>query len=631
MGARDERRFGLRLFIAFGVAVALLGIVSYLLILQVLQASQIESHLDTQRADAISFEAVAAAADTKAEAIREIDEFIHVIAKRPGAVETILIDPRGVLVAAGHHEPVGAHASDPRRDALKRGLEYAGQEANPEHDSRDFEFVVPVNLADGRYAYEVTYDHTVFSEQASRLRRVMILVGLLTLFGGGGIFYLVGGRTLMRHHAIALQRATRDGLTELPNQRAFQDEFPQAVANALRHEEPLALVVLDLDDFKYVNDRHGHQQGDALLKRLADVLREGRPGDRVYRNGGDEFAAVLPHTDAEGACVYAHRLQRGMTDAGLRVSIGVSAQRPGQSADSLRAEAETAPNEAKRRGGDQQANFDDIRESAVVTTLEQQAAVRSLIEEGKVTTLFQPIWDLAAGRLLGVEALSRPDPSYEIASPLEAFDLAEQIGRVHELDVICATQALRSLPDLPPDALLFLNICPRTLDLDEDRDDWLLEAAARAGLAPQRIVIEVTERFGGRIQSVIKALAHLRAQGFKIALDDVGTGNSGLEMLRKINAQYVKLDRSIVAAAVTEQGARAVLMAMATFARQTGAYVIAEGIEDEETLDFLRSVDQLDIRSSRIIQGGQGYGLGRPSPLIDSSPPQPLVQTPVAA
>jgi EAL domain-containing protein (putative c-di-GMP-specific phosphodiesterase class I) len=106
----------------------------------------------------------------------------------------------------------------------------------------------------------------------------------------------------------------------------------------------------------------------------------------------------------------------------------------------------------------------------------------------------------------------------------------------------------------------------------------------------------------------------LREQGFKTALDDVGTGNSGLEMLRKVDAEFVKLDRSIVTAAPTEPSARAVLMAMATFARQTGAFVIAEGIEDQETLQFLRGIDDHDLQVDTIIQGGQGFELGRPSP-----------------
>ena len=134
---------------------------------------------------------------------------------------------------------------------------------------------------------------------------------------------------LLRDHRRALQRATRDGLTDLPNQRAFQDELPQAVAAAARYQDPLALAVLDVDDFKFINDRHGHPHGDAVLRRVAQVLREARPGDRPYRIGGDEFALLLAHTDSEGARTLARRLGRAFADAGVEVSIGVSATRPG--------------------------------------------------------------------------------------------------------------------------------------------------------------------------------------------------------------------------------------------------------------------------------------------------------------
>jgi EAL domain-containing protein (putative c-di-GMP-specific phosphodiesterase class I) len=155
-------------------------------------------------------------------------------------------------------------------------------------------------------------------------------------------------------------------------------------------------------------------------------------------------------------------------------------------------------------------------------------------------------------------------------------------------------------------------------------EPWLAPAVERAGLSPQAVVVEVTERFGGRTEWVVKRLQRLRRQGFKIAVDDVGTGNSGLEILRKIRAEFVKLDRSIVVGAATEPGARAVLMAMATFARETGAFVIAEGIEDEDILEFLRSINQEhQLASDTIIQGGQGFGLGRPS--HDLSPQLPAI------
>jgi EAL domain-containing protein (putative c-di-GMP-specific phosphodiesterase class I) len=276
--------------------------------------------------------------------------------------------------------------------------------------------------------------------------------------------------------------------------------------------------------------------------------------------------------------------------------------------------------EAKRHGGNQIAHFDDISDRVSVVGADKRAAVRRLIGERCLTTFYQPIWDISDRTLLGAEALARLDPGYGLAGPAEAFDIAEQMGRVHELDVICIESALAGAPGLPEGALLFLNLCPRTLDLDADGNDWLRVAVQQAGLAPGRVVIEITERFGGRAGPIVKCLQRLRSQGFKIAIDDVGTGNSGLAILGQVKAEFVKLDQSIVTAAPTDSGARAMLMAIATYARQTGAFVIAEGIEDDETLEFLRGVDAFgDV----VIQGGQGYGLGRPAATIQAIPSTP--------
>jgi diguanylate cyclase (GGDEF)-like protein len=442
------------------------------------------------------------------------------------------------------------------------------------------------------------------------------LIWLLGLIGGGGVFYLVGGRRLMRDHRRVLRRATRDGLTDLPNARAFQDELPDAVAAAARYHDPLALVMLDIDDFKLTNERHGHAQGDAILRVLAGVLKSGRPGDRPFRIGGDEFALLLAHTDTDGARALVRRLSRNFAEVGVEVSVGASSLRAGLAADTMRAEADTALYEAGRRGGNRVVHFDDIRDQVVVTSQAKKDALLRLLEEGCMETAFQPIWNFEAEALLALEALSRPDSGYGLKGPTEAFDVAEQLGRVHALDVLCVTNALLAAPEVDDGVLLFLNLSPVTLDLDADGDDWILDAVHAAGRSPAEVVIEVTERFGGRTEPVVRCLRRLRAQGFKIAVDDVGTGNSGLEMLRLIDADFVKLDRGIVVAAATEPGARAVLMAMATFACHTGAFVIAEGIEDADTLEFLRGVGQPD---SSIVHGGQGFYLGKPSPL----PPGP--------
>jgi diguanylate cyclase (GGDEF)-like protein len=620
--------FGLRLVAAIAVTLIVIGAVADVVLTGQLKRRQIDDYARTQQSDVRSFEATGREARNAKVAVREVAEVLSAIGRRPGTLEALLIDRDRVVRASGTDEGiVGARDSDERIDAaLDRGERYAGHEADPDAGSSNFEFVAPVTLPGGRYALEVSYDHRVLGGQLRAIRRTLALLGVLTLLVGGVVFYLVGGRALMRSHRSALQRATLDGLTDLPNQRAFHDELSQAVASAARHRVPLALVVLDLDDFKHLNDRHGHPHGDALLCRVAAVLRAGRSGDRAYRIGGDEFALLLPHTDSEGARTLARRLTRALGDEGAAVSVGVGDLRAGQGAEALRAEADAALYEAKRRGGSGVTHFDDIRDQVVITTSDKLDAVRRLIDEQRFTTVFQPIWDLDSSRLLGLEALTRPDEEYGLSGPAEAFDIAEQLGRVHDLDVLCAERALHAASELPPGALLFLNLAPQTLDLDADDDDWLKLAVERSGVPIERVVVEVTERIGGRTASVVKCLARLRGQGFKLALDDVGTGNSGLEMLRKVGAEYVKIDSSIVTAAATEPNARAVLMAMATFAWQTGSFVIAEGIEDPETLAFVRAIDDQDMRAGHVIQGGQGFGLGYPSAELISQPPGLLTQ-----
>jgi diguanylate cyclase (GGDEF)-like protein len=615
--------FGARLLATVALTSALIGISAYVVIERDLAHQQIADHAAVQLTDARAFETLASRSTDKADAIHDIDAMLDSVSHRPGTREAKLIDSHHVLAAETGFARVGETVSAERHldAALEHGRSFAGHESAPGEDHRNFEFVTPLSILGSRYAYEVNYDHHAFDAKLDALRMRLGLIALFALLGGGAVFYLVGGRRLIRDHRMVLRRATRDGLTDLPNQRAFQDEFSQAVASAARYEDPFSLLLLDVDDFKLVNDRYGHPQGDAILKRVADVLRQARPGDRPYRVGGDEFALSLAHTDADGARILARRLSRKLAEAGVEASMGMGTLRPGQQAETLRGETDRALYEAKRQEGGRVAHFDEIRDRVIVTTSERREAVRRLIDEGRLTTVFQPIWNFDGGTLLGVEALTRPDRSYGLTGPAEAFDIAEQIGRVHQLDVLCVESALRCVPQLEPGVLLFFNLSPLTLDLDAEADTWLAPAVERAGLRPQDVVVEVTERSGGRTASVVKRLKQLRQQGFRIAVDDVGTGNSGLEMLRQIEAEFVKLDRSIVAAAATESGARAVLMAMAAFARQTGAFVIAEGVEDEETLEFLRGIDARNLCSTAIIQGGQGYGLGRPSPELSAESP----------
>jgi diguanylate cyclase (GGDEF)-like protein len=619
-GRSSTFAFTVRLSLAIAATFATLGIVGYLMMGDQLQQRLLATYAAEHRADTESFIAAEMRARDNVDAHREIGILLGSIARRPGVSEAVLIGPGGVIEAAGDPSALGQRDRDPRIDAaLRHGRPFVGRAADPTEDRRDFEFVMPMRLDDGRHAFEVTRDHTLLDEQLRDVRRTAMLLVVVGMFGAALVFYLVGGRALVRSHRIALRRASRDGLTDLPNQRAFREDLEGELQSAQRHGDRLSVAAIDLDDFKLLNDRYGHAHGDAVLRRAATVLRDLRTGDRAYRVGGDEFVVLLARTGADGARTAAARLSAALRDAGVAASIGLSELRPGHEADTLLAEADAALYEGKRHGGAGIVHFDDIRDRVAVTRHDEVRALHRLLEEGALTTAFQPIWNLGAGTLLGVEALSRPEPGCGLSNPAQAFDVAEQVGRVRELDALCVRSALRSAGELPPEALLFINVAPQTLDLDED-DAWMLRAVHEAGLEPGRVVIEVTERFGGRTAAVLARLRRLREQGFKLALDDVGTGNSGLEMLREVGADFVKLDRSIVAGAPEESNARAVLLAMATFARQTGAYVIAEGIEDDALLEFVRTIDDaLPREAATMIQGAQGYGLGRPSAAVPAA------------
>ena len=202
--------------------------------------------------------------------------------------------------------------------------------------------------------------------------------------------------------------------------------------------------------------------------------------------------------------------------------------------------------------------------------------------------------------------------------------MAEQMGQVHRLDEICVRNAFLTSGGIPPDKLLFVNLSPQTLDIDAGDGAWLPETSLVPKRARGQIVIEVTERFGGRMVPVMKRLLALKEEGFKIALDDIGTGNSGLEMMGRIEADFIKIDRSIVNGAEKQASARAVLTAMALFAEQTGTFVIAEGIEDAEMLQYVQSLAEPELGIPTVVHGGQGYGLGPPSVEVPLDPVWPL-------
>lgn len=408
------------------------------------------------------------------------------------------------------------------------------------------------------------------------------------------------------------QASLTDYLTGLGNHRAYQESVARSVGDCNGTGALVTIALLDVDELKVLNDRNGHVTGDRLLASLAQVLRAADLDSVPYRLGGDEFALTFSGMSSEVARLRMERV-RATVEAqmtGMTVSVGISTTSPSEP-DLLviREQADAALYEAKRRGRNCVVTFDEIRDEHPVFLPARVEQVRRLVSEATIGVAFQPIWSIDHRRVIGYEALARPAGPDPI-NPQDAFDIAERIGKAHELDRVCRTAILARSQNLPANTLLFLNVSPQTLDHAELAGTSLVRAVEAAGLTPERVVLEITERSVARIDAVVREAARLRALGFLLALDDAGSGNSGLEMLSKLAVDFVKIDREVVVRAQAGAGGRGVLAGIIAIAHEMNAQIIAEGIEDEAMLELIRSA----TRSSPLDCAVQGYYLGRPQP-----------------
>ncbi len=425
------------------------------------------------------------------------------------------------------------------------------------------------------------------------------------------------------------QAALTDHLTELGNHRAFQEDIRRELARARNYTLPICLAMLDVDEFKLINDEHGHAFGDQVLHTLGNVFHKSLKEGQAYRIGGDEFAIILPHSSLSQARQFLEALRKECEKDlfGATLSMGVAALKPAISdAAELKEQADAALYEAKHRGRNRLLAFDDVQATATFLTTQKTVALRQLLKDQDIGVVFQPIWDISGRRLLAVEALARPDPTYGFSSPQEAFDIAQRMGHEVELDALCRHTILAHAHHLPPDVLLFINVCPESLEQGHLEDEALLDAVQAAGLTPQRIVLEVTERSFNRLDDVVREAERLRGMGFGLALDDTGAGNSGLEMLSSLAVDYVKIDRGILVKAMTDRAARGVLAGIIAIARETDSYVIAEGIEDREMFDMVRQLGKLPRQNSLGVMGVQGYLFGRPGSTIPTQVPDVIAE-----
>ncbi len=423
-------------------------------------------------------------------------------------------------------------------------------------------------------------------------------------------------------YQLARVDSLRDMITGLGNHRAFQEESDRQIDASRRYGAPLAVVTINLDDFKAVNDKLGHEGGDGVLANFAELIQSTiRSPDRAFRTGADGFAVLLPHTDADGGEIFARRLlaaalepNRGASGRdGISFSAGVSTC-PALATDRrhLIAQAEAALASAKRHGRTTVEVFDPARHRApgvLSSTAEASAAVAETVTNKLIRPVFQPIVDLRNGKVIGFEGLVRPMPESGFPNPSALFVAAERAGRTAELDFACIEVVATGSSELPQDAMITINISPRTLELPDFSPPLLVRTLHRAGLEPDRVVIEITERETiEEMERLKRNVGACRAAGFRVAADDVGAGNAGLRLLSQIQFDIVKIDLSLVQEGALYETSLAVVGSLQELARRWGAWVIAEGIETPEQLRVVRDLE---------ISAGQGYLLGRPGSAAD--------------
>ena len=415
-----------------------------------------------------------------------------------------------------------------------------------------------------------------------------------------------------------------DGLTGLPNRNLLQDRLTQTIAQARRHAWQGAVLFIDLDRFKLVNDTLGHHVGDALLaeagKRLKQCIRS---GDAVGRVSGDEFGVVLSELAAvDDAALVAQKILDALSrpfdltgnEAYVTASIGISVfPADGDDAETLLKNADMAMYRAKEMTRNAYCFFTAEMNQRSAAKLQLNTDLRHAIERGEFVLHYQPKVDLRDGRVLGVEALLRWNhPQRGVVSPAEFIPALEDSGLILPVGEWVLREACTQLRRWQLDSLepvpVAVNLSAKQFHR-RDMDAIVHRALSLAGVAAGLIELEVTEScLMSDPEEAVRLLANLRAAGLKISIDDFGTGYSSLSYLTRLPLNSLKIDRSFVQAAAASSEAASIVRAIIDMAHNLHFTVIAEGVETEEQVAFLRrhGCDQ-----------GQGYYFDRPVPAAE--------------
>jgi diguanylate cyclase (GGDEF)-like protein len=483
---------------------------------------------------------------------------------------------------------------------------------------------VPMTFFDGQYpvgAFEVyqSYAPVAAAARAEYVPVAIVLgLGLLALYLSLFPVLRRVTRRLEEHVGEIRYQALHDALTGLPNRDLFHDRLSQTIALERREAGRAAVILIDLDRFKEINDTLGHQSGDDLLKQVGSSLALAvRESDTVARLGGDEFAIVSPRTDADGALALADKLReslaRPITVGGIELEIDASMgialfPEHGADAETLMRRADVALYLSKDAHAPslyvaEQDHYSPER-LALVSDLRRAVASRD-----ELVVFFQPQADLATGEIVRAEALVRwRHPSLGLLTPDVFLPLAERTGLMrpltrHVLDA--SLQQCRAWRDRGLDVEVAVNVSGRDL-LDLALPDEVTEALERFGVPADRLELEITEDTiltdPVRARSVLERLSTL---GVSLAIDDFGAGYSSLGYLKRLSVDVLKIDRSFVMNMASDENDAVIVRSTIDLGHNLGLRVVAEGVEDEQTMRRLGELD-CDV--------AQGYFLGRPTP-----------------
>ena len=400
------------------------------------------------------------------------------------------------------------------------------------------------------------------------------------------------------------RQAHYDPLTDLPNRRLFEQRLERAMTKMGRDAEPVAVLFLDLNQFRDINDNFGHRTGDAVLVEMAHRLREDlREADVVARLGGDEFAICLPGARAEAAHQVASKLQERLAqpcmidshELSLSASIGIAMfPDDGDSVDLMTRNAETAMYRAKQEGRGASCFFTEGMQPRTVRHLQLEAHLRRAIERDELLLHYQPQLDTTSGRVVGLEALVRwRHPELGMVSPGEFIPLAEHNGQIlpiGEWVMRTAAQQMKTWMDLGlPPLVMAVN-----LSAVQFRDPTLPERVqailSQTGLPAANFELELTESVAtGNPTAAIAMMDRLHALGLRLSIDDFGTGYSSLNYLKRFRIDTLKIDQSFVRDIHSDPDDRAIVQAIIQMAHALKLTTIAEGVETDAQADFLRA------------------------------------------